>query len=248
VILDMGTGAMSLGNALVRREFGKGRGHATILLSHAHWDHIQGFGFFAPIFIPGNRFEVYGNASSPASLEGILEGQMDPHFSPLQTLRNLGATLTFASATPGEAFAVGGATIRSLANPHGRSTALAFRIEEAGRALVYASDVGYPKEGPTAEAIAFYREASLLVHDSTYTAQDQAGRRSRGYSSCVDAADAAIRARAEHLVLFHYDQDYGDDAVDALRDACRAHLDARDGRAVRLTAAEEGLELRLEAP
>ena len=64
LVLDMGTGIISLGRQLLRTEFGKGQGHGAILLSHAHWDHIQGFPFFAPVFIPGNRFSVFGPAKS----------------------------------------------------------------------------------------------------------------------------------------------------------------------------------------
>jgi phosphoribosyl 1,2-cyclic phosphodiesterase len=66
--------------------FGKGTGEASVFLSHAHWDHIQGFPFFGPTFVPGNRFAIYGPARSSSMLEGILEGQMNPHFSPLYTM------------------------------------------------------------------------------------------------------------------------------------------------------------------
>jgi ribonuclease BN (tRNA processing enzyme) len=92
LILDAGTGIIALGKALLPAGFGKGQGNAAILLSHAHWDHIQGFPFFAPAFIPGNRFAVFGPARSSAVLEGMLEGQVNPHFSPLYTMKNLGAT------------------------------------------------------------------------------------------------------------------------------------------------------------
>ena len=91
VIIDMGTGLMHLGNALMAREFGKGKGRAAILLSHTHWDHIQGLGFFPPVFIGGNQFTVWGPGGSPEVLEEILEGQMDPNFSPLQSLKNFSA-------------------------------------------------------------------------------------------------------------------------------------------------------------
>ena len=93
VIVDMGTGLMHLGNALMTGPFGKGHGRATILLSHTHWDHIQGLGFFAPVFIGGNRFTVWGPGQSSTVLEDILEGQMDPNFSPLQSLKNFSARL-----------------------------------------------------------------------------------------------------------------------------------------------------------
>ena len=69
IIIDMGTGLMHLGNALLAGEFGKGRGRAGILLSHTHWDHIQGLGFFAPVFIAGNQFTVWGPGDSPKTLE-----------------------------------------------------------------------------------------------------------------------------------------------------------------------------------
>ncbi len=93
VIIDMGTGLMHLGNALMAGEFGKGQGRAGILLSHTHWDHIQGLGFFAPVFIAGNQFTVWGPGGSPEVLEEILEGQMDPELlaapDPAQLLRRV---------------------------------------------------------------------------------------------------------------------------------------------------------------
>jgi phosphoribosyl 1,2-cyclic phosphodiesterase len=142
-IIDMGTGAMHLGASLIATEFGQGRGEATVLLSHAHWYHIQGFPFFPPIFVPGNQFHVHGHAQSSQMLEGILEGQMNPHFSPIYTLKNLGADIDFRAVSPNEPFETHGVTIRAVINPHGPTTVLAFRLDEAGRSLVYASDVGY---------------------------------------------------------------------------------------------------------
>lgn len=245
IIIDMGTGLMHLGNSLLSGGFGKGAGRATILLSHAHWDHIQGLGFFAPVFIPGNRFVLRGHGRSSAMLEGILEGQMNPNFSPLYTLKNLGATFDVRAVVPGEPFAIGGVTVTAQPNPHGTTTALAFRLEERGRALVYASDVGYGPTGPTPEVLALYRGADALIHDTTYTPADQARRQARGFSSYEQAADAAIAAGVRRLVTFHYDQDYGDADVDALAAACRAYLDGHGGGAIELVAAAEGLELVL---
>jgi len=243
IIIDMGTGLVSLGAALMMAEFGKGQGRAAVLLSHAHWDHIQGFPFFPPVFVPGNQFSVYGGAQSGSMLEGILEGQMNPHFSPIYTLKNLGATIDFVGVTPGECFEVSGVTVCAQPNPHGTTTALAYRLEQAGRAVVYASDVGYPAEGPSAEAIALYRGADVLIHDTTYTPGDRQTRIERGFSSYADAARVAVAAEVKRLVMFHYDQDYSDDDVDALRAACRAELDALGGSSIELTPAAEGLEI-----
>src|SRR6185503_9984292 len=106
IIIDMGKGLMHLGNSLLGGDFGKGKGRATILLSHTHWDHIQGLGFFPPVFIGGNSFTVWGPGPGGSSkvLEDILEGQMDPNFSPLQTLKNFAATFDVRSAPTDRAF------------------------------------------------------------------------------------------------------------------------------------------------
>jgi len=246
VIIDMGTGLMHLGNALVADGFGAGTGRATILLSHTHWDHIQGLGFFSPVFVAGNAFTVWGPGGSPELLETILEGQMDPNFSPLQTLKNFAATFDVKAIALGVPLVAEGVTITAREHPHGATTALAFRITEAGRTFVYASDVGQPTgAGPDPGAIAFYRDADVLLHDSTYRPSDQATRRNRGFSSYEDAAAAAVAARARRLVTFHYDQDYSDDDIDELVASCRQALDARGGAAIGLSPAREGDELEI---
>ena len=106
IILDCGTGARNLGINLMEGAFGKGQGEASILLSHAHWDHIQGFPFFVPLYQPGNKFHIFGGAKSSAMLEGILEGQMAPQYFPVQTLKNMGATIDIVAIAEGKAFEV----------------------------------------------------------------------------------------------------------------------------------------------
>jgi phosphoribosyl 1,2-cyclic phosphodiesterase len=242
VIIDMGTGLMHLGNSLLPTDFGKGKGQATILLSHAHWDHIQGLGFFAPVFINGNQFTVWGPGGSPEVLESILEGQMDPNFSPLQTLKNFSARFDVRAIPHDGPIEAEGVKITAWEHPHGATTALAFRIEEAGRVFVYASDVGYPETGPSADAIEYYRGANVLLHDSTYRPEDQATRRNRGFSSYEDACKAAIAAKVGKLVTFHYDQDYSDDDVDQVVAACKKLLDPHK---IALAPAREGEELKI---
>jgi phosphoribosyl 1,2-cyclic phosphodiesterase len=248
VIIDMGTGLMHLGNALMAGPFGKGHGKASILLSHTHWDHIQGLGFFAPVFIGGNQFTVWGPGQSPAVLEEILEGQMDPNFSPLQSLKNFSAKFDVRAAPMnGSTFEAEGLQISAREHTHGATTALAFRIVEEDRTFIYCSDVGqpFPQTPPTEDTIAFLRGADVLLHDTTYRPADQATRRNRGFSSYEDAAHVAVAAQVGRLVMFHYDQDYSDDDVDEMAASCRAFLDAHGGKAIVLTPAREGEELEI---
>ena len=246
VIIDMGTGLMHLGNALLAGAFGTGTRTATILLSHTHWDHIQGLGFFAPVFVAGYAFTVWGPGGSPEVLEDILEGQMDPNFSPLQTLKNFTAAFDVKAVPLGVPFAAEGLTITAREHPHGSTTALAFRIAEPGCTFVYASDVGQPTEAsPEPGAVAFYQGADVLLHDTTYRPADQATRRNRGFSSYEDAAAAAVAAGVKRLVTFHYDQDYSDDDVDELVASCRRALDIRGGTAIDLIPAREGDDLEV---
>jgi phosphoribosyl 1,2-cyclic phosphodiesterase len=245
-MLDMGTGAIALGRKLMAGAFGQGAGEALVFLSHAHWDHIQGFPFFAPVFVPGNRFTVHGPGRSSSMLEGILEGQMNPHFSPLHTMRNLGATIELAAvdgAARDSSFDCCGVRVAARLNPHGATQALAYRFEENGRSLVYASDAGYPADGPSAEVRALYDGADVLIHDCTYSPEDRAQRLQRGFSSIAEAASAAAAAHVKKLIMFHYDQDYSDDVVDALAERARRLLDERGGRTIELVAAREGLTL-----
>jgi phosphoribosyl 1,2-cyclic phosphodiesterase len=250
VILDAGTGLVQLGRTLMQGEFGKGQGTAAILVSHAHWDHIQGFPFFPPIFVPGNRFTIYGPGRSSSMLEGILEGQMNPHFSPLYTMRNLGATIELAAVNldEDEEFIESGLLVKGHLNPHGSTTALAYRLEEentlGGRhVLVYASDAGYPPSGPSVKALKLYHGADCLIHDATYTPEDRASRLSRGSASIAEAVSCAVKAEVKHLVLTHYDQDYSDDVVDAMVERSRRLLDEQGGKNIKLSAAREGLTL-----
>ena len=245
-ILDAGTGVIGLGRKLMAGPFGSGGGEAAVFLSHAHWDHIQGFPFFPPIFVGGNQLTVFGPGRSSSILEGILEGQMNPHFSPLYTMRNLGAGIEVVAvdgAAKDPSFECRGVTVRARLNPHGATKALAYRFEENGRSLVYASDAGYPETGPSEEVRALYAGADVLIHDCTYSPEDRAERIARGFASIADAAQAAAQARVKKLVMFHYDQDYSDDLVDALCARTRRLLDEAGGRAIALEPAREGLTL-----
>lgn len=249
-IFDAGTGIIQLGRSLMSQGFGKGQGKASLFLTHAHWDHIQGFPFFGPVFVPGNQLTIHGSSRSPGMLEGIFEGQMNPHFMPVQSLRNLGASIDFRALEAEEERRVGALRVRGRFNQHGRVQAFAFRVEHGEgvelRSLVYAPDVLYPQGAPPEPLLELYAGADVLIHDCTYSPEDFEARCDRGYSSIAHAARAAALAGVGKLAMFHYDQDYSDDQVDTLAARCRELLDGEPGGdGVELVAAREGLTLMI---
>ncbi len=249
IILDAGTGAIVLGKELMKTDFAEGKGKATLLLSHTHWDHIQGFPFFVPIFIPGNKFTLFGPSESSSMLESILEGQMDPHFSPIQSLRNLGASIDVQAIQEGQSIVIDDLRIRAGINPHGRSTALAYEltsVSSGNKKCIYAPDVMYTPGEPRHIIQNLYQDATVLIHDCTYTPEMQAIRRSRGNSSITDAARVAARSKVEKMIMFHYNEEYTDQDVDVLYRSCREFLDQEPGGdGVELIAAFEGLTITI---
>jgi CheY-like chemotaxis protein/phosphoribosyl 1,2-cyclic phosphodiesterase len=249
VVLDCGTGAHDLGRALVAPGERPQRGH--LLITHTHWDHIQGFPFFAPLFVPDTEWDVYAPRGLSRSLEATLAGQMEYAYFPI-TLGQLGATIRYHDIEEG-AFDVGGVrvTARFLNHP---ALALGYRLEADGVALVYATDHEphsrhHQSSGPVHREdqrhVDFLAGADLIVHDAQYTEAEYPAKMTWGHSSAAQAVDFAIAARARWLALFHHDPARDDDGVDRLVDACRARA-AAAGSTLDVFAAAEGQVVDLE--
>jgi phosphoribosyl 1,2-cyclic phosphodiesterase len=254
LILDAGTGVRRLGLELQRQAAGRPIS-AAILLSHFHWDHIQGLPFFGPIFVPGNRFQVYGCSRGPTALESVLAGQMESPYSPLP-MSALPGTLEFTELGDQPIEIDGIRVTTTLLNHPG--LALAFRLEAGGKSLVYATDnEPCPPRGTAAdpqspclrgdhEAILarFAGGADLLISDAQYTPEEYAKHVGWGHSSIHDALRLGVTAGVKRLALFHHDPERSDEQIDALVDVCRAELD-RTGVSMECFAAKEGLTVEL---
>jgi phosphoribosyl 1,2-cyclic phosphodiesterase len=235
IILDAGSGLRPLGERLRN---GGGPVEADILLSHYHYDHLQGLPFFGPLAEPQNRFVFHGPRREGRSVQDVLEGQMVPPYFPVTLDELARATLEFRSIEPGEPFAIGAVHVAStdLDHPGG---SLGYRLEFGGRTLVYATDVEH-SERPSEALVDLARGADVLVHDAMYSANEYEQRRGWGHSTWTGALATAEAARVKTLVLFHHDPDRDDRAVDAL-------LKRAQKRFRRTVAAREGLTLRLAA-
>jgi phosphoribosyl 1,2-cyclic phosphodiesterase len=234
VVLDAGTGIQRLGNELegdLRR--------IDILLTHLHMDHIQGLGFFAPIFRRGCEIHVWGPPSPTLHLRARVTRYLSPPLFPIR-LRDLRAEFEFHDA-PQDGFSIGPLTIKADEVIHPGAT-LGYRISENGRSLTYLSDhepalaVTDGDTGPAwISGLALARRADVLIHDAQYTQAERNERMGWGHSSVPEAIDFARAAQASKLVLFHHDPARTDDQMDLL-------LAEAEGLAngLSVTAAREG--------
>lgn len=248
VILDAGTGIRALGLELVEQQ--NGAVQAEILLSHAHWDHIQGLPHFKPFFGPGNAVRIWGSRQGTTSLEAILRQQMDPAVFPVP-LDALSAKLTVQQVEPGD-FTVGTFRVRAMRLRH-PGTTLGYRLTPAagGPSMAYVTDnelgpggrYGTPASWRK-DFVAFLTGAELLIHDAMYTPEELEEHRGWGHSTFEEAVALAGEAGVKRLVLFHHEPEHGDEAIDALLAAARRQARAT-GRPAEVVAAQEGMTLTL---
>jgi phosphoribosyl 1,2-cyclic phosphodiesterase len=237
LVLDAGTGLRGLGDELVRR----GDARVSLLLSHLHWDHIQGLPFFVPLYLPHTELDVYGPGWGDGGLAGALGRQMSAPGFPVE-LDDVPARLSLRELRHGSRFTVGDVAIRSarLNHPGG---VLGYRIEFGGRSLVYATDTEhYDCVDPALAALS--RGADVLIYDAQYTPEEYrgaAGPAKVGWGHSTFEAGIALARQAEvkTLVLFHHDPRRDDEALFALERRAQA-LDPR------VVAAREGAVLELE--
>ena len=213
LILDAGTGLRGLG-ASCRGEMPL---HVHLFLSHTHWDHIQGLPFFIPIFIPGNRIEIYGADTESMSLAESIAVQMQaPHFP--VSFQDLPSQIGFHTMQPGIPVEVGAATVRAERGNHPGGV-LAYRIEYGGHSLVYATDTEHYADRVDANLVEFARETDLLIYDAMYTPAEYNGevdglvRHGWGHSTNIAGATLAQAANVGRYILFHHDPDQDDKAV-----------------------------------
>jgi ribonuclease BN (tRNA processing enzyme) len=249
IVIDCGTGSHGLGQALLAEGVTRG----CLLISHTHWDHIQGLPFFAPLFNPTNEWDICGPKGVSGSLRETLAGQMESTYFPV-ALESLGATIRYWDLLQGT-FQVDDIRVSTHHLNHPALT-LAYRIEADGASIVYACDHevyshaaanGHSRlEGPDLRHAEFAAGADLLIHDSQYTAEEYPAKVNWGHSTMEYAMRVAREAGVGQLALTHHDPLRTDDELDHLQERARATMREYDSP-IEVFAAAEGLTIDVKA-
>jgi len=264
IIIDAGTGIRKLGKSLMEEAFGDGKGSASILISHTHWDHVQGLPFFSPLYREGNSVRIFARQRD-LHLEAVFSQQHHAPYFPVP-LSAMHATMHFHELLEGARFNIGKAKV-SCARLNHPWVAIAYRVDADRASVVYASDtapfsdlllgrdfVETPKVGTLppssreelaamrAGIIQLAKNADLLIYDTQFTPEEYKVRPHWGHSRPDDAIAIARDANVKQLCLFHHAPMRSDDENDKILAFHRAQL---AGDKLQLISAYEGLEIPL---
>ena len=247
LIIDLGSGARRLGADMMRRYGPSGQTY-HVLMSHLHWDHLMGFPFFVPAYIPGNRIIVYGcHDGIEASFRRQHRG---PNF-PVD-FSQLGAHVEFRKLATGVSVNVAGADITPKLQLHAGDS-YGYRIEAEGARFVYSSDSEHRIEDEHAAQgfVDFFREADLVVFDAMYSLADAVSvKEDWGHSSNIIGVELCHRANVRRLALFHHEPIYDDERIDGILADTRRYEEIRreaysDHAPLEVIAAYDGLVVPL---
>lgn len=220
LVLDAGTGIRRLGATM-----GPAAGRVDVLLTHLHMDHLQGLGFFAPLFEPEREVHLWGPPSTTLDLRSRLARYFSPPLFPVP-LRELPCRLVLHDV-PVEGFTVGALSIEAALVCHPGPT-VGYRISENGRTLAYLPDhepaLGareFPSAPDWTSGFDLVAGADLLVHDAQYTLEEYAERVGWGHSALPHALALARLAGVRRLVTFHHDPSHDDRVLDRFLDEAR---------------------------
>ena len=266
IIIDAGTGIRELGNYVMTRDLPKGPIKTEIYLTHTHWDHIMGFLFFTPIYIPGTKIKIYAPVHyADEPLENVMGGQLAYRYFPVRHA-DLASEIEYINLKEGR-FDLGDGIMLTTKHLNHPLLCLGYRFDYAGKVFctaydtepfqnIFCTDPDDPSydeimanEGEQAakeeneRVEAFFVGADLLIHDTQYTRQEyKSSKVGWGHSSVEHAIAAAKRARVKRLALFHHEPMRTDAQIDALTGKY-----CRPGHAgdVEVFFAREGMEVEL---
>lgn len=235
VIIDAGTGIRDLGNSLLAKLPVK----LHLLFTHYHWDHILGFPFFVPGFIPGNELTIYGQKKGDKDVRAILTELMSPPNFPVP-LSIMGAKIQFVDLQDSGTLQIADdLTVRygPLFHPNG---VVGFRFESENKVFTFLTDIEHESEDEVSKSpLELSLDADIVAYDCQYTPEQYPGRKNWGHSTWESGLQLVKKARAKSLYMIHHDPAHNDQQVDAMLAAARAQAHAMG---IRVEAVYEGME------
>lgn len=242
-VCDMGSGARPFGAHLLARQHGR-PATVNIFMSHVHWDHIMGFPFFGPAYVPGTKIRIHGCHDV---LEHAFRLQQSPPCFPVE-FDQMAASIEFVQLTPGKKHDVGGLSVTPGLQLHSGDS-YGYRFDIAGKTVVYSTDSEHKlDDGGEVKRIAdFFRGADIVIFDAMYALADAISVKADwGHSSNVVGVELCQMALAKHLVLFHHEPANSDATLERLLNETRRFEElTRDGQVLAVSSAYDGMEIEL---
>ncbi len=217
VIIDAGSGIRNCGLELLSEAAAKGQKQLSLhlLLSHTHWDHIQGLPFFGPAYIKGNKLVIYGSPNKEGFLESILSDQMDTQYFPVE-MSTFASDLSIEEMPEDAPLQLGDLSIEWQEQIYHPGGSVRFKISAGGKKIIYASDVELDimfnsnekteeTEKHAKEYLEFIDGADLLIADGQYSEEEYKTKAHWGHTSVPVLLEVAYRAGVGHLAFFHHD-------------------------------------------
>jgi phosphoribosyl 1,2-cyclic phosphodiesterase/FixJ family two-component response regulator len=259
VIFDAGTGIRELGQAL-KKEFGSKPIRMTVLISHTHWDHIQGFPFFAPAYEPENKVRILAFEGPRRGLESTLSIQMESPYFPI-SMQEMPGNIEFEELKDFD-FNIGPIPVRAAFMNH-PGVCAGYRLNTSAGSVVYfpdnelygrfRSELGVSATGDTKrfarkqddKFLDFIKDADIVISDAQYDSAEYSEHVGWGHSCVEDVVALGLRSGVKQLFLFHHDPDHSDEQVAQMLAAARQQV-AEAGGKMQVEAAREGLEVVLK--
>ncbi len=240
IILDAGTGIRMLGQDLTRR----GVASATLLLTHTHWDHINGFPFFGPAFNPVFQLRLMAGhlAGKPGGIRGVLAAQMENPTFPVP-LTAMQGVMSYQDFNAGETLTLtDGIVVRTAPLRH-PNNATGYRIEHDGVSVCYVTDTEHTPGQPDDNILRLIQGADLVIYDSTYTDEEFPAKIGWGHSTWQEGVRLCRAAGVKRLAIFHHDPNHADSFMETVEADARSAWDgafaARDGMELQMGSAPQ---------
>jgi phosphoribosyl 1,2-cyclic phosphodiesterase len=243
LVCDMGSGARAFGGRIMAAQK-SGPIVVNVLMSHVHWDHIMGFPFFTPAYVPGTRIRIFGCHDV---IEKAFRLQQSAPCFPVDFSR-LAADIEFVKLEAGKTVDIAGYQVTPKLQRH-TGDSYGYRFERDGKAIVYSTDSEHKLEDPaeTEEFVAFFRNADLVIFDAMYSLLDAVSvKEDWGHSSNIVGVELAQLANVKHLCMFHHEPAFNDERIQSvLNETIRFEKLTRGDRALIVSAAFDGMEIEV---